>query len=225
MCADQTAPRAIRGGHIRRSVSIRYIGYAALLLLSFFVLSPLVSRPQSAPRFISKLFDATDSATVSAITSVATEESLGPSIGDVLPEEHTGVNPYHDRTVAQGEDGRWRFGTFVINNPGSSGFVLQVMFTNGGVLKHKSGASIKLERLSLIYRNVDEGKEIRVIDLDGVNYNGDGYVYEVSFRLEDYNVQDRYEMELWGALSAESFGKARAGPYSETVKFAIEVNF
>jgi len=222
MRENQSAPP--RGDMFRRYGGIACIRWMAL---SFFVLSPLLCLVQAAPRFISRLFDATDSLTVSAISSAPVEEASVPSISDVLPEENTSDKRASDRTVARGEDGRWLFGTFVLNNPDTGGFVLQVMFANGGVLRHKSGASIKLENLTLIYRNTGEDGAPRVLSLTDTNYRGGGYVYEVSFRPEDdeKNVQERYEMELWGALNANDFRKARAGPYQETARFAIEVNF
>jgi hypothetical protein len=199
------------------------------MLLYLCLLSPLClssSRLYSAPRSIKVVSDVSDPAPSSVTESAAAsifdpDPSLVPTIDYVLPEEHTSDKRERDRNEAQGEGGRWRFGTFVINNPGS-GFILQVTFANGGVLRHKAGASIRLTKLVLIYRNSGPSRETCVIPL---NYKGSGYVCEVPFRVEDNNVQEVYEMELWGGLEPGDFGKARAGPYHETAGFSVEVIF
>jgi hypothetical protein len=182
---------------------------------------------QSAPRAIKVRSDVvvdSISPQMPASSIFEPDPSLVPSIDYVLPEEHTSDKRERDRSEAQGEGGRWRFGTFVISNPGG-GFILQVVFANGGVLRHKAGAFIRLRDLALIYRNSGAGKETREVKLTDAVYKGGGYVYEVSFRVEDNNVQEVYEMELWGRLDPEDFGKARAGAYHETAAFAVEVSF
>jgi len=231
MCENRAEPRGVRRVRIR---CIRYAQYIVLSALLFLVLSPLLGRPQAARRAAFRLFDATidTAAAVSASRpNSSAGDSLLPFISDVLPEEHTGDLREQRRAAALGksmrvENGKWRFGTFVINNPGMGKFVLQVMLANGGVLKHsKAAAVIRVADLVLLYRGGEPGRETREIKLNGENYKGDGFVYEVHFGPEYDNVQGVYEMELWGVLDADDLRKAGAGPYSEMAKIAIEVGF
>jgi len=216
-----TARRGGNSGNI-----IRYVRAA---VLSFLVLSALLSQPHARRRAVSALFDATlpdTAAAVAASSPWAPEETpVVQYFSDVVSEERTGQNPLYDRTVAQDGSGKWRFGTFVLHNPGSGGFTLQLIFANGGVMKHKSGKSIGLVDMVIIYRSGGTGKEIREMPLTDENYKGDGYVYELAFNSENENLQESYAMELWAALNPEDFGKARSGPYVETVRLVIDVNF
>jgi len=191
---------------------------AAFILASLFVASV---KPEAGRLRIARLYDATDSASISQITPAppSASGSAGLFISDVTPEPVHGVNSEFDRSVGRDRKGNWRFGRFTVNNPDSAGFILQVTFDNGGVLKHEKGNVFKLVNLAVVYRNADRSKV--VVPLAGEGYNGGGFVYEVQFSLEKGNVLARYEMELWGALDAEGFGSARSGRYSDEARFTV----
>lgn len=119
-----------------------------------------------------------------------------------------------------GESEMRLFGRFDINNVRRVPFLLRVIFGNGGVLKPAKGAggSIRLEGLVLRYR--DGGAVTRERVLSSTEYRGGGYIYEVMFWDED--VQELYNVELWGSLNRGDVAGAGAGSFRESARLEIE---
>jgi hypothetical protein len=67
----------------------------------------------------------------------------------------------------------------------------------------------------------DGADKVVVRKLSAEEYKGGGYVYEVNFLPED--VQELYEIELWGQVDAADAGAVSGGVYREVIQFNIEV--
>ena len=122
-------------------------------------------------------------------------------------------------TASVEENNKVRIATFVITNRDRVPFVLRVSFGNGGAMRHErygGEASMRLSGLALLYR---DGSMVTVEKpLSEDDYNGEGFIYEVMFWQED--IQDVYEMELWGSM--DSRGGRYGGVYRESINLEIE---
>ncbi|MDR2577651.1 MAG: hypothetical protein LBC70_02430 [Chitinispirillales bacterium] len=147
-----------------------------------------------------------------------------------------------------GSDGARRcYGWFTLENPDAVPFVLQLVFENSGVLRRERGAgggrreeergdrergnrerreegrgggrALRLQNLELRYRNSHD--HVMVKALSGENHRGAGRVYEAFFWAED--VQETYEIELWGVVNADDLTGAEGGSYTDVVQVAAEV--
>jgi len=127
---------------------------------------------------------------------------------------------------------RKHWGNFKIVNKYNVPFILRLTFENRGALTHvgvggkrrervdKSAAPppvITLRDIRLRYRRPTAVRAEK--PLAATEHRGGGYVYEVRFLPED--VQELYEMELWGSLDDRESQWPTGGTYEENVTFEI----
>jgi len=145
-----------------------------------------------------------------------------PTIGNIVGESMK-------QGGAAGEGGKRLLGTFSVYNAARTPFLLRLLFGNGGRLRYVEGDSrrsappdtssgVSLDDLTLRYR--DATGSYRDRELRNTEYRGGGYLYEVMFFDED--MQDLYEMELWGVPNKGGGALVGGRTYRESVRVEIE---
>ncbi|MCL2220368.1 MAG: hypothetical protein FWC23_09410 [Chitinispirillia bacterium] len=154
----------------------------------------------------------------SSVAASSSADTLLPVISDVSSEVVS------SEFLMPGEGDMRRLGTFSVSNAAMGTFILQLAFVDGGVLKHVRGAVsavVRLRDMELRYTDIYNRVVVRKLRED--DYRGRGYIYEVEFLDED--VQELYEMELWGitdASEASAAGRRGGGLYSGEIGLHIE---
>jgi hypothetical protein len=216
-----------RGAGLRRPAPSvifgRFPAFAPLLALMLILVYGLAAPvyPRSAGRVSRLLRAAADPIVFGDTEPVEPEERATPDIsGHPHFTEAVGTANLSPRP---GEGAKRILGTFRVSNVDENAFILRLLFSDGGVLRHtdsRNAAFVRLEGLELRYIGGPLDRPVERL-LSAENFISDGGYYEVRFSESD--IRESYDFELWGSLNTRGTIGVFGGTYGTVLDLSIEI--